>query len=186
MIELSDSVTSDDLRSAIPLALQWRDWLKAQRGPDWVRVTEALTLLCTENKRNGVSYAQLAARTNDHIAGLLRDWLEYTRLRDEARTIQGATFDEVRWLIDNGQVAPERGKWCGALSDAHRSLEVFGFTAADIEMQLSAGIERIQQGEPPFERGYPVNRNRVIAVLRTWRNQIEHPWCSCMVPSALL
>jgi hypothetical protein len=186
VIEVSDRATSDELRAAIPLALRWRDWLKAHRGPDWDKVAEGLARLCVENRRRRTSYERLAVQTNTKMAALLTEWVKYTQARDEARATQGEPFDELEWWLTSQHRRDGGRPDTMPLSDAEETLRVFRFSDSEILEQICGGLERIGSGDPPFEAGYPLDRDRVIMALRLWRKRPEHAFCPCQVPAYLL
>ena len=41
----------------------------------------------------------------------------------------------------------------------------------EIDDFIRTGLERIGEGYPPFEEGYPVSREKMISTLRYWRSK---------------
>lgn len=56
-----------------------------------------------------------------------------------------------------------------ARSDAIRRLQILGYKKA--EQVVDEALERLGRRQPPFLPGEPVERDRIIAALRTWRRR---------------
>ena len=64
----------------------------------------------------------------------------------------------------------EMNKMNSSLTSAENLLTALGVNDID----LSVALELIADGNPPFEKGYPVSRWKMIEVLRTWRKGEAH------------
>lgn len=157
VLEIGDNTTNQGIRDIAPLALEYRDLIEdcqlAEIALDLVKriqhpnsKNELLTHLALR-QQNGESYAKLAKFINDNFSKCLYIFSKYQQTR--ARTIDD--------LIEENQ---------------HRNLFVLlsgTFYSEDLFTILKEGVENINSGNPPFEEGYPVSREKMIEVLRTWR-----------------
>jgi hypothetical protein len=159
-ISLHEDTTHEQLRDIIPIALAWRDKLTEWQGP-WPHFhrTRFLEALHHEH-RNDTSYAQLAGRVNYAIAECLRDFLELL-IELETNPKQISTSSFLSWKRNS-------------IDRAQELLGYLGFKDDEITAILKDGVKRLKKGEEPFEIGYPIDKEKMIRVLRTWREGKKH------------
>ena len=159
MLEIGDKATHKDIRDAIPNILKWRDKVQEKQS-DKTAARLFHKMLKPENKEelleffsylqeHGVSYAKLAERFNGLLSRSLEAILMYQNKR--LTTKQMANFNLV-------------------LNQTNNLLNAMNINNVDIEYAL----DQIAAGKPPFEKGYPVSRYKMIEVLRTWRKNKQH------------
>ncbi len=165
MIEIGEDITSDDLRSAIPLALLWRDKLLEWQGP-WMRGGDNPFLEELSNRqKSGQSYNELANRINRRVASYLQEFADYLKEFEAAKPGFKTMLDFYMWRSTNNQFSYEH---------ARGLLEALRLKNNEIEEMLKIGLENVQAGKPAFELGYPVSREKLISTLRNWRRGVKH------------
>lgn len=160
MLEIGDKTTHKDIRDAIPNILKWRDEVQEkQSDKNAYRLLhkiqkpsnkDELLELFSQLQEHGVSYTKLAERFNAKVIKLLE-----VILRDRQKS--GMSTEE---LI------------------AHLSLYTYLNNLIDAmnirDIDLGDAIEKMATGKPPFEKGDPISRFKMIEVLRTWRKSKLH------------
>ncbi len=159
MIEIGNRTTHKDFRDAIPNILKWRDEVQEKQSdkiaaklfhniPKPTNPDEYLELL-SYLQEHGSSYAKLAVRNNELIGGILTGISRYhkKKLSTEQLIELTSLTQQLNFLLS--------------------TLNIKG---VDTEYAL----EQIEAGKPPFEKGYPVSRYKMIEVLRTWRKGKPH------------
>ena len=169
MLELGEDTSHQALRNAIPLALQWRERLFEAQGP-WMDGgdTPFLEQLSRWNAA-GASYGRLAEKINERAAALVREAVEYQAAYEAVQSTITSMVDLVAWW-KTARVEPF------ALDHARDLLRAVKVDEHDIQESLQEGMRRIKDGRPPFAKGAPVDRDKMIAVLRTWRSSRDHTW----------
>lgn len=167
MIEVKDTTTHDQLRDVIPLALEWRDRLIEWQGHWTVGGNQGLLETMHQQHSFGErSYSQIAENLNQQIAELLfenKAWQEeYFAVRESFKTM--GDFNLHRWSHNRF-----------AIGRARFILETMRFPDSEIDEILSEGFKRIMNGEPPFEKEFPISRDKVIHILRVWRRKRSKP-----------
>lgn len=159
MIEIGNRTTHKDFRDAIPNILKWRDEVQEKQSdkiaaklfhniPKPTNPEEYLELL-SYLQEHGSSYAKLAERSNELIGGILTGISRYHK--KEISTEQ---------LIELTSLTQQ----------LNFLLSTLNIKGVDTEYAL----EQIAAGKPPFEKGYPVSRYKMIEVLRAWRKSKQH------------
>jgi hypothetical protein len=165
MIEVGEDATFESLRKALPLSLRWRGQLLAYQGP-WMRGGDnRLLQRLHEMQQSGESYSELADQVNRKVSELLEEW---TRHRAEYKLAKQQIKDPLDWITWHPSTDPF------ALERARTFLSALSLKHREIEVQLQAGLERIEGGLAPFEKDYPISREKMISVLRTWRLGKKH------------
>jgi hypothetical protein len=165
LIEVGEDTTSDNLREVIPLALSWRDRLLEWQGP-WFHGGDNLYLEeISMRQEAGESYSQLAEAINNTITANLVDFHKLLQEFEQMRHQPTTAMEFHLWNLKHNRFSYEH---------ARGLLEGLRFDSGEIETLLQAGIESLQAGEPAFEKGYPVSREKLISVLRVWRQGRKH------------
>ena len=165
MVEVGEDATSRDLRGAIPLALQWRDRLLRWQGP-WMGGGDTPFLeQLSERQVRGESYRGLADRINERVGELVREFARYIDEYNAAKPRFRTMMDFYLWQPTSNQFA---------LDHARSMLRALRVGDRDVELLLSQALHNVRAGLPPFEPGYPVSRDKLIATLRTWRTRPQH------------
>lgn len=165
MIELGEDTTSDDLRSAIPLALLWRDKLLESQGP-WMRGGDNPFLEeLSDRHKSGQSYNELANRINQGVAAYLQEFANYLKEFETIKHSFETMLDFYMWQPKNNRFSYEH---------ARTLLKALRLKNSEIEEMLKIGLENVQAGEPAFELDYPVSRETLITTLRRWRRGVKH------------
>lgn len=165
MIEIGEDTTSDDLRGAISLALLWRDKLLEWQGP-WMRGGDNPFLEeLSDRQKSGQSYNDLANRINQRAAAYLQEFASYLKEFEAVKHSFKTMFDFYMWQPKHNRFSYEHA--CGLL----RALRL---KDTEIEDLLRIGLENVQAGNPAFEPGYPVSREKLISTLRNWRRGVKH------------
>lgn len=176
MMEVGEGTTHANLREAETYALMWRDRLIDQQGP-WsgggdTAFKEHLHIL----NKGGVSYANLAMWVNSLIASHLCEFSAFQSRLEEARS-QGEEKEYLnRFPLDD---VPNPFSFSFAVD----LLGALGIREEESEPMLIEGLQRIKEGLPPFEEGYPISRDKMISVLRTWRSNKKHAFLKQRYPN---
>ena len=165
MIDVSENTTHNDLRDAIPLALEWRNRLLEYQGPWlWSGENSFLEELHTRH-RNGQSYAELAERINQKVTDCLQKYYQYVVAYYKAVQSQFKTLDfPLLKLTPNAF----------ALDYARMLLQFVSLRDEEISEYLQIALERIAAGEQPSDRDYPVSGEKLRETLRSWRQGKKH------------
>jgi len=165
MIEIGEDTTSDDLRSAIPLALLWRDKLLESQGP-WMRGGDNPFLEeLSDRQKSGQSYNELANRINQRVGAYLQEFANYLKEFETIKHSFETRLDFYMWQPKNNQFSYDH---------ARGLLEALRLKDTEIEEMLKIGLENVQAGKPAFELGYPLSRENLITTLRNWRRGVKH------------
>jgi len=159
MLEIGDNTTHKDIRDAIPNILRWRDevqkWqsdkIAAKLFHEMKKPTnkEEFLEFFSYSQEHGVSYSKLAERFNENMSRVVVKLAEY-----HGKTISTEELIEFHSLNQY----------------ANSLLSMMNIKDISIEDAL----EQVAKGNPPFEKGYPVSRYKMIEVLRTWRKNKQH------------
>jgi hypothetical protein len=160
MLEIGVGATHKELRKAIPSVLKWRDQLQekqydkiadqllhSMRNP--FNKEETLEMY-SYFQENGTSYAKLAERINSIAVRYLREILSYRQKR----------------RLSADDVMEEKLLW----THVGKLLDTVGIKDVDLKDALA----QLAHGEPPFQKGKPVSRYKMIEVLRYWRKSRLH------------
>lgn len=139
MLEVGVLTTHDELRDAIPLVLAWRDRLLKHQGPWMAEGMITTQMFWNSLHERGMSHRKIAEAVNDTVANYL---MQHVELNKEYKTNQ----------------------YLNMAKDILVGLE----KDENIQSILDIGLENIRQGKPPFEKDYPVSRDKIIGVLRNW------------------
>lgn len=152
-LRLSPAVTQAQLKASLPSVLAWRDGLNAFQGPwIWGARNQLLEQMHTE-QAEGCSYARWAERLNTDLA------------RNLNAHHQGAN-----WPAGLYAISPQTGR-----ARAGRLLRDLGFGDQEAEEVVAGALDRLARGQDAFLEDQPVSRDRVIALLRTWRRRRRRP-----------
>ena len=77
LLDVGEDITHEDLRNAIPLALQWRDRLLEWQGPWMGGGANYFYYQLDHRQRTGATYSELAERINKRIADCLHEHIRY-------------------------------------------------------------------------------------------------------------
>ncbi len=190
MLLLDEDTTCTQIENSIPLALKWRDSLNKWQGIWLYGGYKSFLVQLDELQEQGVTYAELAERINKRVAEYLCQHMAFVKELESAKSELKTEIDCWSWL--NSEDSPDRMRNSCALARARDLLTAVRFQSdecvkhgkskrkrpntdrpKDIEAILQDGLECISEGKPPFEKGYPIDRDRVIATLRSWRGH-EH------------
>lgn len=179
VMEVGEDATTDQLRSAVPQALRWRDGLVRYQGPspDFRKVVIPRFLVSL--KAACIPYRAMARAINDTIEAMV--WLVVANPKLEHRVLQGRglhpdpeTLQDIIAIDTSLQGhAPsdaERLLIEVCVSNAHAWLGPFGFSESETKKLFSEAVKRARDGETPFLPGLPLNRDLVIRRIRTWQS----------------
>lgn len=165
MIEVSEDTTSQQLREAIPLALEWRQRLLMWQGPWMGGGDNPFLEQLNYRQKNGESYRTLSEGINQRVSTLIQEFVgyshEYNSVKHEFKTMS----DFYSWRPKSNPFSLEHAR------DMLRALKL---KDKDIEPQLRKALENAESGLPLFEVEYPVSREKLIATLRGWRQGLKH------------
>jgi hypothetical protein len=180
-IVVTDGTTYEMLRKVIPLALKWRDVVLDLQGPTFnFRTHERFLDKCDRSHIDGRSYTELARDLNQRIAESVAAWVSY--VKRTGLTFDGTTYTSVSSLaaeVDRrhlGDVRLSEGEaykrdmlllfdW---IDECLRPLASF-FPEAEGSAILLDAVEQIEAGHDAFLPDCPIDREKMISVLRTWR-----------------
>jgi hypothetical protein len=167
MVEIGDKTTHQNIRDIIPFVLKLRDRIQDEQSfkiasklfhrMQQPNNREELLELLSYMQEHGVSYAKLAERFNVIIAKLLEKYL----------IIHQKVEISTEELVNETEIINFANNLLNALSV--------------IDIDLDDALEQMKAGMPPFEKGYPVSRYKLIEALRTLRKGKQH----IMVKNAL-
>lgn len=159
MLEICNEAIHDKIRVAVKEALEWRDRINNLQGPAIDTAELPFLERLHRRHREGESYADLAK------------WINRRLSNDLCNHEEPAGQSKIGRRQDN---APP------PLDDIEKMLTLLRFSEETIENYIQDGLSLIQQGIPPFDHGneYPVTRNKIIYLLRSWRESIEHFYLS--------
>jgi hypothetical protein len=165
MIEVAEDVTSQELRDAIPLALEWRQRLLMWQGPWMGGGDNPFLEQLDQRQQAGESYRDLSEEINRRAAQLVQEFAtyinEYNSVRHEFKTMG----DFYMWQ-------PKANPF--ALEHARGMLRALQLKDKDIEALLRNALKAVGSELPPFEADYPVSREKLIATVRSWRQGLKH------------
>lgn len=161
-IEVDENTTSDDIRTAIPIALLWRDKLLELQGI-WAQggFLEELSF----KHKFGKSYSYLVNQINKHIESLLQEYENYLKDFEVNKHKFETMFDFYMWQSKFNQFS---------FMHAKGMLKTLKLKDSEIDELLKIGLENTESGKPAFEKDYPVCREKLISTLKTWRNGKKH------------
>jgi hypothetical protein len=161
VMEVDEDATHRTLRSALPLALRWRDALLEHQGPWDGGGRNLLLIQLSDRQQFGGGPAAAARWLNEKIGNLLKEALAFER-EAEAACPRLRTFDD--WLEWRPKANPY------ALVHARDLLCDLGWSKARAEAVVEDGLQRLRCGQRPFVGPYdPVSRARVERIVRTFR-----------------
>lgn len=165
MIDVGEDTTSNDLKEAIPLAINWRNRLLEWQGP-WLRGGRNRYLeILSQRHENGQSYRILAKEINQKIVECLEEFNEYVKELEAAHSEFNKISDFYLWQPKANQFS---------LDHARYMLQALRLKEEEIEELLQIGFERIKVGEIAFEEGYPIDGEKLRNTLRSWREGRKH------------
>lgn len=184
-IRVRDDATYEDIQRTIPLALQWRDALRARQGARRPDVSFMKRLI--EMHDGGTAYRELAKRANEGLARTLTEYVEHEQLREQLiGELHGALGEDVTneqalmWLKSE---YPEtwskyfrllyHGPGFGwYLDDVKETVGLLTTEKGEsIDEILAGALASIRQGREPFPDDYPVSRDSLRYCLNYWRRE---------------
>ena len=168
MIEVGENTTAEQLRKAIPYALELRDKLIEFQGAWAIGGPNAFFEHLCYLKDGGMTYAEIAQRLKLQIEKHLREAVAFDdELRKVLPTLK-TNWDYFQWSTN-----PEQKYNPHSLDHAKYILQNVGMNDKDITPWLKEGIENIRAGKEPLTQN-PITRTKIIQVLRTWRKGKKH------------
>ncbi len=191
VIELRDGTTSEELKKAIPIALEWRNRLNEYQGlANYTGVAHCLYRLEQEH-RGGKSYQELAEEMNawigrelsgcfkEVLSGLPKDrfreesnnwepWRTHEPIPEHTRNMIGYGIAwDLLWKAgyqkdDN----PNNGKQKRRRPNKERM--------GDIAEVVFYALKRYQKGQPLFDKGCPLDGPRIETTLKAFRRSKEY------------
>ena len=192
-IVITDETTHEMVKHIIPLALRWRDAVIELQGPIFnFRPHERFLDHCDRLQMGGRSYSDLADSFNQSLEESIGAWVRY--VKNTVLEFDGATYGSVRELaleVDRrhlGEVRRSTGKayerdmrlifdW---IDDCLRPLASF-FKEEECSVILVDAVERVDAGKGAFLPHCPIDRQKMISVLRTWRRSPKGRWAHRLV-----
>lgn len=161
VLRLEEGVTSNDIRKVIPFALVLDDKLTKWQGIRTTWHAEAFL----QRHEAGHSYARIADDINRTLADFARGRAE---LIAEYRAVEDPDKKETFFLHANkNDKRMEYARW------AREILEALRFSKEDATSIMDEAYDNVWAGRPPFSDGYPLDRDKLIGVLRYWRRKLK-------------
>ena len=169
-IDIGEDTTREQIRGAIPNALNLRDKLMEFQGP-WMAGGDNLYLESLSHKQtHGRSYKKLANDINKKIERHLVEYIKYREEIDSLYPQHKKDFEsEFYFYIYSYNFVNN----CFGLINARDMLKALVFKDEEIIGILKDGLDLARTGEP-FPDEYPVYQRKMIDKLRTWRIGKEH------------
>jgi hypothetical protein len=176
-IDVGEFVTSDQLRDAIPLALEWRDKLIEFQGiigigSDYPILRDINNDLSHDYKfrtiwtakggtKTGMTYRDVATAINQIIS----EWL-YESVDKSTPVNETFRYKKIlkRHIFGIEERIPD------PIERAQKFLKAMRLKDEEIELAISSGLESIKTGNYPFPDDYPLSKKKLISVLKWWRN----------------
>lgn len=98
VIVVDENARHEDIKSAIPKALEWRDFLIGKQGFPESGYVEILNDLLSLHK-DKVSYSNLAERINNLIANLLREHFENEKAENSKNMQIFTQLERARYIL---------------------------------------------------------------------------------------
>jgi len=172
MLEVLEDTTTPQLRDAIPVALEWRDRILSWQGPHTGGGGNQFLMSLDRDHKRGQTYMEIADAINKKVETYLYQHFEFDQEYQTALPTFKTWGDQGDWL--HSKDVPERLGRSFALFHARGLLQAIRVKDAEIDGFLKYGLKRISEGESPFEIGYPVSKDKVIATLKSWRGSKKY------------
>jgi hypothetical protein len=168
-IDVGEGVTGDELKKAIPLALEHRDRLLEFQGRTGLYSNDFLLgnidrdhkSMRKSRRRTYASYASIAESINQKISEWMYENSGLPAKLDSEPSLYKKTLDF--YLRGAEAQIPD------PLERIRELLRLFRFEENQIEEFILEGSENIRAGYQPISQGYPVSRRKIILVLEWWR-----------------
>jgi hypothetical protein len=171
VLEVGENTTNEQLRKAIPYALELRDRLLDFQGA-WMSGGDNLFLEhLSDMQQYGKSYKQLAEMINERVAKYLSDYLAY---REEVNNLYPEYKSEFERDFYFFIFSTKLKTNSSALSHANSLLAALGLQSDEITLILKDGLERLKVDQKSFDEDYPISQRKMIEKLRTWREGKKH------------
>ena len=182
-IDVDGDITKTKLEKSISLALDWRKRLTQYQGNTWIYSDYRLLRLIDENmlikdetlaKKSSskyarstmfydrFSYADIAIAVNELISRWMYESINITHASIE---------DPPGFKILNLFLAEIENRIPDAKERSYKLLKVFRMGDNNIKQLLDAGVSNIHAGLLPFEKDYPLSRDKVIRTMRWSREK---------------
>ncbi len=161
MLEIGDKATHKDIREAIPNILKWRDELQdIQSDKIAYRLFHNMLQKPTNSKEELLEFfSQMQERGKS-----------YANLAELFNQVLGKSLIEVKRYYGEKLSTEQLIKLNSLTKQINVMLSALNIKDVDAEYAL----EQITAGKPPFQKGYPVSRYKMIEALRTWRKGKPH------------
>lgn len=161
MLEIGDKATHKDIRDAIPIILKWRDEAQdLQSDKIAYRLFHEMLQTPTSSKEKILEFlSQMQERGKS-----------YANLAELFNQVLGKSLIEVK-RYDGKKISTEQLIKLNSLTQKINVM-LSALNIKDVDAEYA--LERITAGKPPFQKGYPVSRYKMIEVLRTWRKGKPH------------
>lgn len=178
-IDVREDVNSDQLREAIPLALNWRDKLIRVQGRTGLGTDNGLLWsldndlrhdrfneiwIKGERKKAGLTYKCIAEAINQVVTEWLYEYLGEPMLANGKVSPYKANLDHHLDGIEMRVPDP--------IERARKVLKTMRLKDLEIEQEINSGIEAIKLGRYPFDVDTPISGRKLISVMKWWRGNI--------------
>jgi hypothetical protein len=158
-IDISERLNKTITEKAFAVADKWRDELRNYQGYRIDNARDAF-LVDLERRIRRSSYAKVAEEINNYVSNELKDayywWNEH----------QNSRYLSQEWTIADINFR-------GCLNKARRILS-FLFSAENTDQALQEGLHQLKQGEPPYEKDYPLSTAHLKeTVMKEWRRRTK-------------
>jgi len=171
MIEIEEDTTAEQLRKAIPYALDLRDKLIEFQGAWSFGGPNAFFERLCHLLDTGMTYAEIAQMLQSRVEEHLREAVAFDDEFRKALPTLKTHGDYFMWAYGKygiyKQHSPE------SLNHAKEILELIKMSDKEITEWLKEAIDNIRAGKAPFTQN-PITRRKLIQVLRTWRRGKKH------------
>lgn len=181
-IAVNETVTNERARDAIPLALEWMKRLTQFQGKMFVgedeellRYIELFILKHGEDELKNkpkyqdqptgyLSYREVASIVN----ALVSDWLHEVEGKETALAVDLPGYTDFMFFIRDIE-----SRFPDPFERSIKMLKIFRLKDKDIYHHLEEGIRSIRAGKAPFLKDSPLSRNKMISVMRWFRDEIR-------------
>lgn len=171
MIEVGEDTRAEQLRKAIPYALELRNKLLEFQGAWSVGGPNAFFESLCDLKDRGMTYTKIAQKLKSRVEEHLREAVAFDNELRKALPALKTHGDYFMWAYGEDGIYKQHNP--ESLNHAKAILEMIGMNDKEITEWLEEGIKNIRAGKAPFTQN-PITRTKIIQVLRTWRKGKKH------------
>ncbi len=178
-IVLGDDTTDAEIRAEIQGALAVRNWLRARQGPKPLSRSAFLERL-SQLQAGGTSYTRLARELNAEIAQTVRTYVENPADPNELISLETighgrpASEMEAEEMLQRAVARGLADVGDRAVGHAYEILRWLSFSREEQDEILDLAEENIKANRETFPPDYPVDRARMLRLIRTWRAGRKH------------